>query len=534
MSGAAPAPEVLKQIRGLVAARRYGEAQRLARRELDAGAEHPQLLHLRAIWHEGAGRFPDAQADLERALFLDPADLAVVMAYGNLLERTSQRIGARDAFRHAVTLRPELAGPWVRLGWAAENLGEIDEARAAYDEALRRDPRHAQALGRLALIASQQGDWEDARRWGERALAANPREFSAELALIRADIRERRQEDAQTRLDRVLSWPLPTDDGYMARKELGALRHQQARYAEAFEAWDTANEMVHRQYARAFAPPRGVGSLTALLGEFFEAQPAWAGVKAGSSPPRAHIFLLGFARSGTTLLEQVLAGHPDVVSIEEKDTLGPALKLFPITRQGLDSLRDPPADLLGAARASYWNEAAHYAGDVTGKVLIDKFPFNAACLAHIARLFPDAKVLFALRDPRDVILSCFRTPFRINGTVYELLRIENAGRFYASYMRAAHQMRRVTPLPCLDTRHEDLLDDYAGEVRRICDFVGVDLRPQMLAFEKSERKVATPSAHQLREGLTRARSGQWRHYADQLAPAMPHLAPWIERFGYGL
>jgi Flp pilus assembly protein TadD len=527
----APSPELLRQISDAVAQQRYSQAQDMARRALAAGAEHPKLLHLRAVWLEENGRFTEALADLERAHALDPRELGVLMALGNLLERLNERIAARDAFRLAVVLRPDLAGPQVRLGWSAENLGLIEEARTAYEVAIRIDPRHAQALGRLALMASQQGDWEDARDWAERALAVNPREFTAELAYVRADIRAGRLPEAEQRLERLLSGTLAPDDLYLVQKELGALRHQQKRYPEAFEAWTTGNEAVHRYYARAFAPRR-VAQLTASLEDYFASAEPWPAVAASPGPATTHVFLLGFARSGTTLLEQVLAAHPDVVSLEEKDTLGPAIATFPATREGLDRLYDPDPEVLARLREAYWQDVKSYGVDPAGKVLIDKFPFNAAWLAHIARLFPDAKVLFAIRDPRDVILSCFRTPFRVNGIVYELLRIEDAGRFYAAYMRAAHHMRRGTSMACLDLRHEDLLDDIEGEVRRVCEFIGIDLRPEMLAFEASQRKVATPSAHQLRGGLTRARAGQWTHYAEQLQPAIEHLAPWIERFGY--
>jgi len=532
VSGGAPTPEVLRQVRTAVAARRYGEAQQLAQRELDAGAEHPQLLHLRAIWHEEQQRFPEALADLEHAHRLDPSEFAVVMALGNLLERLNRRVDARDVFRRAVALRPDLVGTHVRLGWACENLGEIDGARAAYERAVQLDPTHAQALGRLAVIASQQGDWDEARRWAARSLAANPKEFNAELAYIRADLRQGRPEDAEQRLDRVLASPLAPDDVYLAHKELGALRHQQGRYEEAFAAWTKGNELAHQHYAPMFAAPRGVAGFTELLGEYLTAQEPWPPAPSASGPAKTHVFLLGFARSGTTLLEQVLAAHPDVVSLEEKDTLGAVVERFPISSHGLDALRDADEAALEPVRAVYWQDVTSHGVDPTSRVLIDKSPFNALRLAHIARLFPQARVLFALRDPRDVILSCLRTPFRVNGIVHQLLRVEDAGRYYASYMRAAEQIRRVVPMNCLQLRHEDLLDDFEGEIRRVCEFIGIDLQPGMLSFESAERKVATPSAHQLREGLTRARSGQWTHYAEQLAPAIRHLQPWIERFGY--
>ncbi len=527
-----PPPEVLREIRAAVAARHYDDAQQMALQQLDAGAEHPQLLHLRSIWLEQRGRFNDALADLRRAHTLDPSELGVLMALGNLLERLNRHLEARQAFAQAAALRPELPGPGVRLGWASENLGDIDGARAAYEAALRIDPGNAEVLGRLALIASQQGDWDEARERAGRALQVNPAEFNASLAYIRADLRDGRLDEAARRLDEVLARNLPPDHAYLAHKELGALADKRGDPGAAFAAWAKGAGIAHRHYARLYPASGGAAAMTARLRNHFAAQEPWGERPPAEGPARQHVFLLGFGRSGTTLLEQVLAAHPDVVSLEEKETLRGAVEAFEVTDEGLSALRDADEAALAPLRAAYWREVAGYGAEVTGKVFIDKSPFNAIRLAHIARLFPGARVLFAIRDPRDVVLSCFRTPFRVNGIVYELLRIEDAGRYYAAYMDAAAQMRRVTGATCLELRHEDLLDRFEEEVRRVCEFIGIDFRPGMLAFETAERKVATPSAHQLRGGLTRAHAGQWRRYAEQLAPALPHLQPWAERFGY--
>jgi hypothetical protein len=270
------------------------------------------------------------------------------------------------------------------------------------------------------------------------------------------------------------------------------------------------------------------------LTEHYREQPAW-----GRSPPQAtpspaptHVFLLGFPRSGTTLLEQVLAAHPDVVAMDEKEVLNSAISAFRQTVEGVASLRDATDADLAPHREIYWRDAERYGYPATGKVFIDKSPFNTSRLPLISRLFPDAKILFAVRDPRDVVLSCFRTPFRTVGVTYEFLRIEDAGKFYASYMQAAQVFREKLPLDLKEVRHEDFLDDLEGSARRVCDFIGIDLQPQMLDFARSERKVATPSAHQLRAGLNRTSVGQWRHYVEEMQPALGALAPWIERFGY--
>lgn len=531
--GRAPDPEVMRRIGALIRARQIPQAIQLALPELNRGAEHPMLLHLRSTWHQGHGRPLDALADLERAHELNPNEVAVLMALGEALSGLNRLLEAHRAFQAAARLRPQLAEPRLKVGWVWEGMGKIDEARAAYADALKLDPRHAYVIGRLAVIAAQQGEWPEAREHAQHALSVDPYEFAAHLALIRADIHEGRLDQAEARLMTVRRHRLAPENAYLAGKEMGALRHRQGRHPEAFAAWADANDAAHGHFALHFGGQHRAAALIRWMIDHFEKEPVWRPSKPTKrSPVDTHVFLLGFPRSGTTLLEQVLAAHGDVVAMEEKEVLIAGLEAFPQTAQGYRALRDATDDQLASLREAYWKEAAAYGYRPDRKVFLDKSPFNTARLPIIARLFPDAKVLFAIRDPRDVVLSCFRTPFRTVGMTYELLKIEEAARFYAAFMEAGRLFREKLPLNVLEVRHEDLLDDLEDGARKVCDFIGIDSRPEMLRFESWRRKVATPSAHQLRGGLNRASAGLWKKYAAQMAPAMQHLAPWVERFGY--
>lgn len=530
----APDPEVMRQIGALIRAGQIPQAITLARRQLEAGAEHPQLLHLRSTWLEQQSRPVEALADLRRARELGPRELPVLLALGDLHGKLNQRLDARDAYQTAADLRPDLAEPQFLLGLALGALGELTKAEAAYRRVLELDPAHAGALGRLASMAAQQGEWGRAQTLATRALDIDPSDGFAQLAHVRAAVQQERWADAEGRLDKLLRAPLTVEQFHLAQHELGALRHRQSRYPEAFAAWTKGNDAVHRHYSPHFSGARGALTLVRWLTERFTDEPAWtpSPEPAQPGPPATHVFLFGFARSGTTLLEQVLAGHPDVVAMEEKEVLTAAVTTFQSSPEGLAALRNASEADLAPLRAAYWREVERFDLQPEGKVFIDKSPFNGLRLPLISRLFPDAKLLFAQRDPRDVVFSCFRTPMRPTGLPYELLKIEGAARFYAACMAATELFREKLPLDLLAMRHEDLLDDFEDQVVRMCEFIGLEFQPEMLAFEQSARKVSTPSAHQLRAGLNRSSVGQWRHYADQMAPALPHLAPWLIRFGY--
>jgi hypothetical protein len=167
-------------------------------------------------------------------------------------------------------------------------------------------------------------------------------------------------------------------------------------------------------------------------------------------------------------------------------------------------------------------------------VFVDKMPLYSVFLCLIAKLFPRAKILFAVRDPRDVVLSCFRRRFVMTQQMYELTALESAASYYDQVMRLRERYREVLGLTFCDVRHENMVGDFDRETRRICDFLGVEWNAGLREFARSvpARSVNTPSGPQLARGLFTQGVGHWRRYAPQLAPVLPQLAPWAERFGY--
>jgi hypothetical protein len=153
----------------------------------------------------------------------------------------------------------------------------------------------------------------------------------------------------------------------------------------------------------------------------------------------------------------------------------------------------------------------------------------------IHRLFPEARIVFALRHPCDVVLSCFMQNFRLSKTMASFLTVENAARYYAAVMEFWATVRERLPLDVHTVRYEDLLDDQERELRALSDFLGIGWEEGLLSHERTARErgyIRTPSYHQVTEGLYRRSSGRWQRYAEQMAPALPVLAPWVERFGY--
>ncbi len=250
--------------------------------------------------------------------------------------------------------------------------------------------------------------------------------------------------------------------------------------------------------------------------------------------PQQHVFLLGFPRSGTTLLEQMLDSHPDAMASGERDTISEAVSALMSSPDDVRRLSTMRGAALSRHRRRYWERVRGYGFDVAGKVFVDKQPVNTLYLPLIVKLFPNAKILFALRDPRDVVLSCFRRRFQVNDSNFEMLTLEGTARYYDRMMQIAERYRACLPLTLREIRHEALVEDFEAQLRGLCTFINLGWNDAMRNFAEHARTraIATPSAMQVTRGLNRTGFGQWRRYASDMAPVLPILETWVERWGY--
>ncbi|HEX4304048.1 MAG TPA: sulfotransferase [Rhizomicrobium sp.] len=533
---------LLREIQSALTAQDVARATVLAREALDKGIEEPFVLNLRAYWHESEGRNTEAVTDLERAYSLTPTDIPVINALGLAYARTGRMREAVRAFDGILEIDPNFAPAHFNKGWTSEDLGDLDTARAAYTRAAELMPQSADPAGHLAALAARLGDWPAARAAAARALQIQPRHALAVMALAGAEIAAKNFAAAEERLTLLLAGTsLSPAERARAEGIIADLFDAHGHFGEAFAAYTRRNRLLREQHRLRYASP-GIETMPQYLAWLTDAFAAtaperWADIAPPSGiaeGPRRHVFVLGFARSGTTLLEEILARDPDVVTTQERDALSDSVREFLITREGFAKLASAGRGALRNGRSRYWLRIQEMGIDPTGKVLVDKQPFNTYKLPLIAKLFPEGRIVFSVRDPRDVVLSCFRRQFRMNASTFEFLDLMSTARLYDATMRAAELFRSRLPLAVLELRHEDLIADFDGRMREVCDFTGVAWSEGLRDFAAAQgrRAVATPSSAQIRRGLNDSGVGAWRDYRAQLEPVLPLLAPWIERFNY--
>ena len=517
-------------------------AGQLALQALAQGVTHPAVLNLAASASFGEGKFEEAAQLLRRARKLAPKDAHVVNSLGVCLKVLGRTDESLKAYESAIRIDASLAAAHFNRGALLEELSDIKGARSAYARAAELDRNYVEPLASLAWLDAQAGDTETARARGRQALALAPANVLARMALASADLQQGDVAAAAERLSALGGDPALTPvNRSIVLGLIADLRDAEGRPAEAFAAYQTSNAGLKALNATFFEAP---GKETALeqvrrLTKWFEAADPEPWRQAPPARPRAadpkvHVFLVGFPRSGTTLLENVLAAHPEVVSLEEKDCLASAEAAYLSSAEGLERLsRIGPGEAM-RERDAYWAMVRGFGIEPRGRVFIDKMPLSSRLLPLVAKLFPNARVLFALRDPRDVVLSCFRRRFGMNPSMYQLLTLEGAAAYYDAVMRLSELYRDLLPLPQHLVRYESLVEDFEGTARAACDFLGLEWDAGMADFAAKARTrgISTPSAAQVARGLNREGKGAWRRYGEQMAPVLPLLEPWVRRFGY--
>ena len=517
--------------------RDLAKAKALSNDALLRRIEHPLFLNLRALAHEEAGRFEQALADLRRAHVLSPKDFAILNACGLCLARMDRIEEAVRCYDQALTLNPDFEPGWFNRGWALERLGEVAQAAEAYLKTVALNPRHVLAWATLAHLAARRGDVSATGDYANRALELQPGHPTAILAL--ADVELSDPESAEQRLRTLLArGDIGEFDRAVGLGQLGDSLNAQGRAAEAFEAYAAGNDLFLKDARPRFEAPGQptVAAAVAWMVPWAKAQkPKIApGVAPALTPASRHVFLMGFPRSGTTLIESMLIAHPEVVSLEERNTLQAGVRTWLTDPVALSRLMAARESELQPYRDDYWACVKAFGANPEGKIFIDKNPFNSLKLPLIQRLFPDAKVVFSIRDPRDVVLSCFRRRFNLNPSTYELLDLRRTAALYDGMMSFAEAFRAAFEFIEYPLVYEKLVEDFAGEAKAVCAFIGADWREELSNFAGRAKRgdVASASSAQIARGLYADGAGQWRRYRDQLAPVLPLLAPWVERFGY--
>ena len=443
------------------------------------------------------GREEEAQTALQRAADLSPDRGDIQLALGQHAARLGLYGRAAAAFARAETLLPKREDIYVGFAGVLERLSREDELPALHARAAAQGTSPAVLAFIDLMIARREGKGEEAYALLDAARSVLSKDQAAQIE--------------------------------------AALLQQLGRHEEAFAIFAKMNAIMaadpSKPRARAKAYRAAITAASARLDA--EGLAGWTPYAPPAESPPAPIFLLGFPRSGTTLLDTMLMGDPRVVVLEEESFI--AQIADEIAGDDGAALATMTPGAITRARQRYFDLVRAHVTLTPDTILVDKHPMHLAKALTIHRLFPDARFLLALRHPLDAVFSCFMAHFRINDAMANFLDLGDAAALYDAAFGHWEKLRALAGLDMHQVVYENLVVDPEAELRPV--FEALELHwpeggPDHQSAARKRGLVITASYAQITQPLHTRAAGRWRHYTRQLATVMPLLEPWARHFGY--
>ena len=551
-------------------------AERLCLDVLEMAPDRPGALSVLYQIRRAQGNMPAAEALLRRVVNFDPNNFAatnelalMLMGRGNLGDaevhaRNAIRIAPQNPQAHNLmgmimteAQRPRIGEYHYRqvlelteqrdpillanLAWNLKNQGRMEEARALYNESIAAAPEIKQTLLGWARLEEADRAFAAAGETLDRMDALWPNDAGVMMSRAVLLGREKKNDAALAVLDAVAA---QNPDGKLGPTELlekGRLLDQMGRYDEAFADFTEGKRLARALSGHQYLDEHADNLICRLRGFFITGRLGTlprAGVRTDVPQP---IFVLGFPRSGTTLVEQPLTAHPSIAAGDELPLINDITNIMPRMlnsplgypealaelwmgdqRNGLDNLRD------------WYLQKVEQMGILSeGKVwFTDKMPLNEMHLGLIALLFPQSPLIHVIRHPLDIMVSAVSNHFTHGFFCSNAL--ETAARHYVRVMDLVQHYRAEMALRYMPIRYEEMVDDQEATVRALLDFVGEPFDKRCLAFHENRRYARTASYAQVTEKLYDRSRFRYRHYREHLEPAIAILQPVITRLGYSV
>ena len=556
-----------------------------------------RLARVRGYAAQMADDFATAIASYETVVSANPRDWETWNNLGNSKIAGGDRIGGIAALRRAAELNPHILLTRLNLTLALRDTGQLDEAEAELWLLANDFPQDPRPLAYLFGMLQVSGRDSEARNVLEQALERDPRNVGMLIALAReqllafeisdamgsfrsvlgldpanehaflglADALEHDRPDAlpelvaEARTAKVESVPLKVlrtmvsvrakrfreglseleqvPDNYdpVRRWHLAGQLHDGAgEYDAAFDAFSRMNQALVDEPTRPLVRAAELRSRlrNQLERTTREWREGWAAgpVPADRPPP---VFLVGFPRSGTTLLDTMLMGHPQVEVMEERPVLG---QILPGER-GFDAIAGMDEADVRRAQARYFELAGAFAKLEPGSTLVDKSPLHMQSLPLIYRLFPNARFILALRHPADVVLSCFMSKFRLNPSMANFVQLDTAAEFYNLTFSMWEEAVKLFPVEIHTVVYERLIENPEDQLKPVIEGMELEWLPDMIDHQRAARSrgiITTASYAQVTQPLYQSAADRWLHYRHHLEPVLPILQPWIDKLGYSL
>lgn len=486
-------------------------------------------------------RLHQAIHEFEEVLRLNPNRGDALMELGMAYHYCERNADAAECYRKLVALSPENPKAHYHYGTLLARVGDSVRALHHFAEAAALKPGYVEAYVSKAMVLEQLNRLEDAQETLAEAEIRSPGNPKFLMPRAKIESRLKHNDAALATFEQALDAKVLTmkERGFV-QNEMAKIHDKQQRYDDAFRMFSEAQHTLSQTFeAKQHDPTVMQRNFTACRKWYTGEQIAgWSDFSPddGITDP---IFVMGFPRSGTTLIETILGSHPRLRTTQEhplladltlylRETIGDDV-IYPNVLQTLSD-----GQLLEMRQRYMRNARAIFGGDLEGKMVVDKLPLNIPHLGMVQRIFPKAKILVMLRDPRDACMSAFMQTFQVNIAMANFYSLENTVRFYDIVMDLWLHFRSILSLDWMELRYEDMLEDLEDRTRTLCRFLGLEWSENMLTYYESAKgkHIRTPSYLGVIEPVYKSSAGRWKSYAKFFEPYQPMLARYVEEFGY--
>ena len=501
---------------------------------------------------QNLGRLDEAEASYKKTVVLNPGVPQALNNLGNLFQDRGKLIEAIACYRSALENNPDHATAFatcVNMGSIQLRMGRFHEAEASFLQALKINTANPVVLKHMAITQFALCKYENALHYWQQLEHQYPGQVdiqtkkaeilerqgqldkayniikamidqgkeNAEIAMLFASVCRHigHRNEAIAMLKRVLSnqdEKINDEDRVSIHFKLGALYDAEQDYDQAFKHFQTANELKHIQYD-SDSDSAFVDKLIETFNPHF-----LSNLARSSNDSERPVFIVGMPRSGTSLVEQILASHSQIYGAGELGYLRMAIPNLP----RLESQKTYPDSLAELTQETYDHIAQSYLdllmqSSTEERYVINKMPGYFLHLGFIAILFPRAHIIHCMRDPLDTCLSCYFSDF-VGSSNSFTHRLEDLGHHYRNYDRLMRHWNEVLDIPILNVSYEELIADQEGITRCLLDFLDVEWDESCLRFFENKRIVNTMSYNQVRQPIYTDSIGRWKHYDRYLEP----------------
>jgi tetratricopeptide (TPR) repeat protein len=508
--------------------------------QLIAASDHDaQLWHLLGLIHAKSGSYSEAEDALLRALELN-RDPNTLLSLGQVNIFTNKQDCAEQYFIQAIELNPDSVESFVGLANIYALTDKLEQALECLEKVVSLNAADAETYGNMALLHSRLRHNGEAENAANKSLSINPGNVSGNLVLSRLKRMNGDYKESANRLKAVLKANNHPSIIATVCSELGHTLDQDGEYAQAFSAYQEAKNAEKILTRNApFGKNTYINKIDRNRQWFTKERVASYDSVETDDRINNLIFFIGFPRSGTTLVEQILGSNPGIVTTGEKqlitDLIRFATENIYASKEYPDFLEYISIENIHLLRAEYLDNLIKICGpESRDKIIIDKLPLNMIEVGFINRIFPEARYIMAYRDPRDVCLSCYMQTFRINPAMIQFLTLEDTAIFYAKSMNLWKHYKSVLDIDVFEYHYEQVIDDSDEITRQLADFVGCEWSDNMRAYYEhaASKTISTPSFIDVTSPIYKRARGRWKNYSEQIRPIISILNPYIEAFGY--